>query len=332
MYNLHKFCFISIILSSLYLFGDVIYLKNGGKVEGIIIEESESEVTVKLGFGEMSLSRSEIDSISRTGEKDHADLEKQWKETKDKEDNLKTQYTKSVSADSGLEKGKLNIHKVTLDKKVLRESNIPSEKFKNIPLNARIGIYFPKNFSPENSWPLFIAMQTGAGGGISAISNYSKFADKLGFIVAAPELPGKADIEESRYYYILHIIDYLNKQRVIRRTQIWIGGFSGGAKWALHLGAYGGDIFSGILAIGCNHDFASLGYKELNNNSALYVPIYLLNGTQDKIAGTIHGNYKNMIESLKKTGFSRVKVEQYKGGHVIPQKETVEAFMWLKNL
>ena len=194
MYNSDKVCFIFILSFSLFLFGDIIYLKNGGKVEGIIIEESETEVTVKLGFGEMNLYRSEIDSIDRTSGKDHANLEKQWNETKEQEDKLQTQHTRSVSGVSGLKKGKLNIHKVTLDKNVLRESNIPSEKFKNIPLKARIGIYFPKNYNPENTWPLFIAMQTGMGGGISAIPSYSKFADKLGFIVAAPELPGKLDI------------------------------------------------------------------------------------------------------------------------------------------
>jgi hypothetical protein len=98
----------------------------------------------------------------------------------------------------------------------------------------------------------------------------------------------------------------------------------------MHLGAYGGDFFDGILAIGCNDDFASIGLREYGNRTALRVPICLLNGSQDNIAGTGVEWYGEMVASLRSTGFSSVRTGVYSGGHVVPYSETVAAFRWLE--
>jgi predicted esterase len=194
-----------------------------------------------------------------------------------------------------------------------------------------VAIYYPKNFTPAKKWPLFIAMAPGAGAGVRALFNYREFADNVGFLIAAPELPVEQDIEDARYYYALLAINKLNSSGYIRNQPVWIGGFSGGGKWALQLGAYGGDIFSGILAIGCNEDYATLGLKEYKNNRALDILIYLLNGTEDEVAGTKRSDYPEMINSIKNSGFRNVTVETYPGAHSIPYKETLQAFNYLKS-
>lgn len=217
------------------------------------------------------------------------------------------------------------------NREILKKSGIEPGKSGNIPASVEIGIYYPTKFSLHKRWPLFIAMGPGIETGIAEINAYVKYADKLGFIVAAPELPAELDNEESRFYYTFHIIEYLKDEGHISGKPILIGGFNGGAQWALQIGAYGGDLFDGIVAIGCNNDGATIGYDKMKNETALQVPIYLLNGTKDKEAGTKSESYLTLVESIKKTGFAHVKEVPYKGGHSIPQKETSETLKLIIN-
>jgi predicted esterase len=213
---------------------------------------------------------------------------------------------------------------------VLRRSNIPAKKADAVPSRAVVGIYCPAGYVASKTYPLFIAMRPGAGNNIAAINDYYVFGNDLGIIIAAPQVRPKEDEEaEGRYYYTLQTIDVLRQNHIIGGEPVVIGGFSGGGKWALHIGAYGGDIFAGILAIGCNEDFATVGYREYGNQSALRVPVYLLNGTSDDIAGTGRADYDGMLSSLQATGFTKVTAVSYKGGHTVPYRETIDALKQL---
>ncbi|MBN1871781.1 MAG: clan AA aspartic protease [Candidatus Omnitrophica bacterium] len=53
---------------------DMIYFKDGGKIEGIIQEETEENVVIDLGIGTMTVSPDEIDSIERGTSKEIEDL------------------------------------------------------------------------------------------------------------------------------------------------------------------------------------------------------------------------------------------------------------------
>lgn len=225
--------------------------------------------------------------------------------------------------------GNANIKVMTLkvDKTVLSKCGLSSDRIKRVPASASLGIYYPPGCGPKSQIPLFFAMNPGAGNGISAISPYIIFADKLHFAVAALEFPADQDIEEARYYYMLHTVSFFRKSG---GQPVWIGGFSGGAKWALHLGTWGGDRFDGILAGGCNEDFASLGFRQIHDLKAFNVPIVMLNGTADETAGTGDWNYYPMLWTIKKTGFKNVKIIVYDGGHSLPYQETLDAFVWLK--
>lgn len=81
-----KFKVLAITLSSLFLAGhaqaDMIRLKNGNKVEGIIIEERNGAVTVQLDAGTITFSPAEIESIQRSDDVQRAALEKRWEDEK----------------------------------------------------------------------------------------------------------------------------------------------------------------------------------------------------------------------------------------------------------
>lgn len=223
--------------------------------------------------------------------------------------------------------GKVETKDFFLDQVFLSSTNIPSKDYKYIPPKAQIGIYYPQEYSRDKTYPVFVAEQPDVGNFIPGMSAYQRFADELGFIITAQNIDPKFDDEAfGRYYYILASLDYLKKQGVIGDQPVWIGGASGGAKWAMHLGEFGGNIFSAVLAIVANDDFSSYGYGELPNPTAKDVAIYLLNGTHDDIAGPQDKYYQDMLVSLRKNGFWNVTVKIFEGGHEIPYNETKQAF------
>jgi predicted esterase len=217
-----------------------------------------------------------------------------------------------------------------VDKTLLASSGLSGVRLERVPATATIGVYYPESYKPGMAMPVLFAMSPGAGSGISGVNTFIRFAEKLGFIIAAVQIPEAQDVEEARYYYMLHAIDFFRKQGILLHQPAWIGGVSGGAKWALQLGAWGGSRFDGIIAIDCNEDFATLGFLQLKDRSALDIPICLINGSSDELAGIGRGDYMQMIWTMKQTGFKPVKIFVFDGGHTIPEQETIEAFEWLK--
>ncbi len=51
------------------LAGDVVWLKNGDRVEGRVIRETESQITIDFGCGEMTLDRKNIEKIQKAEKK-----------------------------------------------------------------------------------------------------------------------------------------------------------------------------------------------------------------------------------------------------------------------
>lgn len=83
-----------------------------------------------------------------------------------------------------------------------------------------------------------MALAPGVGNFIPEIASYKRFADSIGFIVTSENIDSKSDGEAAhRYYYILATINYLKKRGKLGTQPVWIGGASGGAKWAMHLNA-----------------------------------------------------------------------------------------------
>jgi len=63
-------------------FADIIYLKNGNKVECIIIEEKEGDIAARLDIGNMTFTKAEIVSVVKSGAQENASIEKRWEEEK----------------------------------------------------------------------------------------------------------------------------------------------------------------------------------------------------------------------------------------------------------
>jgi predicted esterase len=122
------------------------------------------------------------------------------------------------------------------------------------------------------------------------------------------------------------------------QTSKWpvaFGGFSGGAKRSGILGAMlaktGSVRVCGFFLSGINEDRLSEGYRTYQpGRGFLEVPVWLSSGSDDPVAtSSAHTLVK---ASLERTGFKRVRLEQFGGGHQLKKSEVRRALQWFRQL
>ncbi len=97
-------------------------MKNGRTMEGFIRDEKAEPVLIDVGFGVIGLKRSEIESFSRSGEKDAQRLRDRWSrqkkesEERNKEEKIKEQIAlkNKLEADDARKKKELNSKKINI--------------------------------------------------------------------------------------------------------------------------------------------------------------------------------------------------------------------------
>jgi clan AA aspartic protease (TIGR02281 family) len=80
MLKLTSVVLISLFLSSLAqeASADIIYLRNGRNIEGLITKENDEEVELNIGIGKMKFRRIEIESIHKSNPNETALIRKRW--------------------------------------------------------------------------------------------------------------------------------------------------------------------------------------------------------------------------------------------------------------
>ncbi|MFH1854110.1 MAG: retropepsin-like aspartic protease [Candidatus Omnitrophota bacterium] len=79
----NKYYILTILLLTIFASdarSDIIYLRNGRSIEGIIDKEKEENVSLDVGFGTVKFRRSEIKDIYRSTPKELAAIRKKWEE------------------------------------------------------------------------------------------------------------------------------------------------------------------------------------------------------------------------------------------------------------
>jgi hypothetical protein len=101
-------------------------------------------------------------------------------------------------------------------------------------------------------------------------------------------------------------------------------GFSGGAKGAGSIApalARSGCRITGLYLIGVNEDYLSPGYARAQSGADFLVtPVYVSAGRDDRIA-TVEQQY-NVAGSIKRTGFSRIRIGTFHGGREVNDAQT----------
>lgn len=111
-----------LFLTASNLRADLIYLRNGRTIEGFIQDERAEPILIDVGFGIIGLKRSEIESFSRSSEKDVERLRERWNrqkkesEERSKEEKIKEQIAlkNKREADDARKREELNSKQINI--------------------------------------------------------------------------------------------------------------------------------------------------------------------------------------------------------------------------
>jgi hypothetical protein len=221
-----------------------------------------------------------------------------------------------------------------------QEKSLAAQGGNAVPPNAVATLAVPSNFDPRKSWPVLVVCSTSD----SKRQNRDDLADfygrvglREGWVVLAGDGPQPARNDNSawRGAMTLAAIDALHRSfAASNKWPVACGGFSGGGKGvgvvAPLLAKHGCHVV-GIYITGANEDRLSEGYARVAPGASfLMTPVYISAGRDDRIA-TVEQQY-DVAGSIKRTGFQRIKIGTFHGGHEANDAQTSIALHWFLQL
>src|SRR2546423_10238650 len=208
------------------------------------------------------------------------------------------------------------------------------------PETGRAVLAFPAGFDPARSWPILIVTSTSDFNRTSAMDAewYRAPATAEGWVVLAPDaaIASRIDSTQWRLGLLGAALEAIRKEWP--RSAKWpvaFAGFSGGSKRSGVLGAMlaksGSVRVCGFFLSGINEDRLGEAYKnDQPGPRFLEVPVWLSSGASDSVATPAAHNL--VKASLERTGFKRVRLEQFGGGHQLKLTEVRRALQWFRQL
>jgi len=209
-----------------------------------------------------------------------------------------------------------------------------------VPASAVAVLATPANFDPSKSWPFLIICSTSdfkRQNRDDLVQFYRRVGLAEGWVLLAADGSQRPrnDTAAWRTAMTLAAIDALH--RSFAGSEKWpmaCAGFSGGAKGAGSIApvlARSGCRITGLYLTGVNQDYLSPGYVRAQPGADfLMTPIYISAGHDDRIA-RVEQQY-DVAGSIKRTGFTRLKIGTFHGGHEVNDAQTSIALRWFRSL
>jgi hypothetical protein len=209
-----------------------------------------------------------------------------------------------------------------------------------VPQSAVAMLATPANFDPRKSWPVLVVFSTSdfrRQNRDDLVEFYRRVGLAEGWVLLAGDgpQPARNDTAGWRAAMTLAAIDALH--RSFTGSEKWpmvCAGFSGGAKgggFIAPLLAKNGCRLIGIYLTGVNEDRLSEGYARSQPGADfLSTPIFFAIGRDDRIA-TQEQQY-TVVGSIKRTGFNRIRIGTFHGGHEVNDAQTSIALRWFRTL
>ncbi|MEO8426758.1 MAG: hypothetical protein ABI651_06560 [Verrucomicrobiota bacterium] len=200
--------------------------------------------------------------------------------------------------------------------------------------SVKVAIAVPDGFDPRKTWPLLIVSAPSGGSSVRSVSAYTGVALSAGWVVlGADGPPSKAEQDTFNWGWAMlsSALEYVHKYWPdSKKWPVACAGFSGGAKRSGMIGAImmkENYPVIGMFMGGCNEDLASLGLKISQPGEQFkQVPIFLSSGLTDPIATP--EQHATVKHSMHQTGFEKIRLENYEGGHR-PDNQTLDlALAW----
>ena len=221
-----------------------------------------------------------------------------------------------------------------------QEKSLAAQGGNAVPPNAVAMLATPSNFDPRKSWPVLVVCSTSdfkRQNRDDLIEFYRRVGLSEGWVLLAGDgpQPARNDTGAWRGAMTLAAINALHRSFLgSDKWPIACAGFSGGGKGVglvAPLVAKNGSRVTGIYITGANADQLSEGYARVGSGrDFLMTPVYISAGRDDRIA-TLEQQY-NVAGSLKRTGFQRIKIGSFHGGHEVNDAQTSIALRWFRQL
>lgn len=208
------------------------------------------------------------------------------------------------------------------------------------PTTGRVLLFFPKNFDPAHSCPILIITSTTDLDRTSIMDApaYRDVATAEGWMVLATDatIRPRQDSTAWRLSILTAALQMIrNEWPQSAQWPVAFAGFSGGAKrsgiLAAMLAGNSGLKICGLFLAGDNSDRVSVAYKEYHPPPGfLNVPIWISSGNADPIAPL--GAQEAVYYSIKRTGFTNVRLETFFGSHQLKRAELQRALHWFREV
>jgi hypothetical protein len=219
-----------------------------------------------------------------------------------------------------------------------QEKSLAAQGGNAVPPNAVAVLATPSNFDPRKSWPVLVICSTSdfkRQNRDDLVQFYRTIGLSEGWVLLAGDGPQHArnDTAAWRGAMTLAAIHALHSSFPgSTKWPIACAGFSGGGKgvgYVAPLLARNGCRVIGIYMTGANEDHLSDGYARIQPGANfLSTPIYISAGQDDRIA-TVEQQY-NVAGSIKRTGFNRMRIGTFRGGHEVNDGQTSVALGWFR--
>jgi hypothetical protein len=221
-----------------------------------------------------------------------------------------------------------------------QEKSLASQGGNVVPPNAIAMLATPSNFDPQKTWPVLVVCSTSdfkRQNRDDLVQFYRTVGLSERWLLLAGDGPQHArnDTAAWRGAMTLAAVDALH--RSFSGSDKWpvaCAGFSGGGKGVGYIApllARNGCRIAGIYMTGANEDHLSDGYARIQpGGSFLNTPIYISAGHDDRIA-TVEQQYA-VAGSIKRTGFNRMRIGTFRGGHEVNDGQTSVALGWFREL
>jgi hypothetical protein len=221
-----------------------------------------------------------------------------------------------------------------------QERSLAAQGGNVVPPNAVAVLSTPANFDPRKSWPVLIPCSTSdfkRQNRDDLVQFYRTVGLSEGWVLLAGDGPQHArnDTAAWRGAMTLAAIHALHSSFPgSAKWPIACAGFSGGGKgvgYVAPLLARNGCRVIGVYMTGANEDHLSDGYARIQpGTNFLSTPIYISAGHDDRIA-TVEQQYA-VAGSIKRTGFNRMRIGTFRGGHEVNDGQTSVALGWFRQL
>src|SRR5438128_3165751 len=209
-----------------------------------------------------------------------------------------------------------------------------------VPQSAVAVLATPVNFDPRRSWPVLVPCSTSdfkRQNRDDLVQFYRRVGLAEGWVLLAGDGPQHARNDTAAWRGAMTLAAMHALHRTFPGSEKWpiaCAGFSGGGKgvgYVAPLLARNGCRVTGIYMTGANEDHLSDGYARIQPGANfLNTAIYISAGRDDRIA-TVEQQY-TVAGSIKRTGFQRMRIGTFHGGHEVNDAQTSIALRWFREL